>query len=50
MDAISAQLSRIEFKLDMLIQALSEDEQEQEPGAALDGSPIPAERDQNQPL
>lgn len=43
------QMDRIEAKLDALIAALAEDE-EQEPSTTLDGDEAGGERDTNQPL
>lgn len=43
------QLTRIEQKLDHLIQALAEDE-EPAPSLTLDGQPVGGERDQDRPL
>lgn len=47
MTELREQLARIESKLDMLIMALAEEDDE---GFALDGSPMGMERDTNQPL
>lgn len=44
------QLDRIEAKLDALLEALAEDHEEEEQHFDLDGNPLPAERDQGQPL
>lgn len=46
---IADTLSRIESKLDALLGALAEDASEA-PAKALDGSQMPAERDQTQSL
>lgn len=43
------QLARIERKLDLLIQALAEDEEE-EPAIGMDGKPLPRERAGNEEL
>ena len=45
-----SQLDRIEAKLDLLIQALSEEDQEVEPGYDLDGNPAGMDRDESQEL
>lgn len=47
---LQAQATRIEDKLDRLLGALAEDEQDDEPGHDLDGNPLPADRDPNEPL
>jgi hypothetical protein len=44
------QLDRIEAKLDMLIQALAEDDDDDGPTHDLDGNPLPAARDENDVL
>jgi len=44
------QLDRIEAKLDILIQALGEEDQEFEPGYDLDGNPLGIDRDESQEL
>lgn len=49
MDDIADALKRIEFKLDVLIAALAE-EDEGEPNVSLDGELFPGERDQTQAL
>lgn len=48
-DDVLAALKRIEDKIDMLLFALAEDEEEQ-PEHTLDGELVPGERDQNQAL
>jgi hypothetical protein len=45
-----SQLDRIEAKLDLLIQALGEEEQEFEPGYDLNGNPAGMDRDESQEL
>lgn len=47
MSELLDRLASIEGKLDMLIMALAEEDDE---GFALDGSPMGVERDTNQPL
>lgn len=44
-----SQVDRIEAKLDSLIAALA-DEQDEKPQVDLDGNPVPGERDQSQAL
>ena len=44
------QLDRIEAKLDILIQALGEEEQGFEPRYDLDGNPLGIDRDESQEL
>jgi hypothetical protein len=44
-----SQLDRIEAKLDALIQALSEEDQDQ-PGYDLNGNPLGIDRDESQEL
>jgi hypothetical protein len=41
---------RIEAKLDTLISALAEDDQDERPAHDLEGNPLPAERDPDEPL
>jgi hypothetical protein len=41
---------RMERKLDALLLALAQDEQDDERGFDLNGDPLPAERDPSQPL
>lgn len=41
---------RIEAKLDALMKALAEDEQDEDSGVDLEGRPLPAPRDLNDPL
>ena len=45
-----AQLDRIEAKLDRLLAALAEDDQDEEPGVDLQGDPLPKPRDLGEPL
>jgi len=44
------QLDRIEAKLNLLIQALAEEDQEFEPGYDLNGNPLGIDRDESQEL
>lgn len=41
---------RIEAKLDRLLAALAEDDQEEESGVDLEGAPLPKARDLGEPL
>lgn len=47
---METQLDRIERKLDTLIKALAEEEDQQEPASTLEGLPAGQERDQTQGL
>jgi hypothetical protein len=47
---LPSQQDRIEAKLDALIKALAEEEDQAQPGTALDGQPAGQERDQSQSL
>jgi hypothetical protein len=49
-DPILEALSRIEYKLDVLIAALAEDQDEDQMHLDLDGSEVGGERDANRPL
>lgn len=44
------QIDRIEAKLDALIEALAEDDAQEDPAFDLEGQPLGGERDQNQEL
>ena len=44
------QLTRIEQKLDMLLGALAEEADQEEPGMDLEGRPLPRERVEGEPL
>ena len=44
------QMDRIEAKLDRLLSALAEDEQDDEQGHDLEGNPLPQPRDPHEPL
>lgn len=51
MDQLIAAMDRIERKLDILIAALAQEEDDTPlPTLTLDGEPVPGERDQSQPL
>lgn len=49
-EAIEASLSRIEAKLDALLLALAEGDQDEPQAVDLSGQPIPRERGENEPL
>jgi hypothetical protein len=50
-DQMLAAILRVEAKLDKLLAALAEDEDEEEaPNTSLDGTTFPGERDQTQSL
>lgn len=51
MEELIATMARIEQKLDILIAALAQEEDDAPlPTLTLDGDPMPRERDQSQPL
>ena len=50
LQALSDRLGRIEKKLDMLIAALAEGDEDGPAASMLDGEPAGGERDQSQPL
>lgn len=50
MDSIEARLDRIEQKLDTLIAALAEDEDQEGPTMDLEGNTLPAAREDGQEL
>lgn len=47
---VQAAVERIESKLDALTKDLAEDEQDEDSGVDLEGSPLPADRDPHEPL
>lgn len=50
LQALSDRLGRIEQKLDTLIAALAEDDEDGPAASTLDGEPAGGRRDQSQPL